>query len=361
MNRQQLSIVGLIGMAISMNQADASRWNGHNNPGNLHRRYEMNFDELPLEGEMSHAKMPWSGIYWPNKEGGISARWNDPYHDKKKAFKYPIYSRFTLEKMSMQQLERLSPAEKYDIYRGRYDFPTVKAERKKNRKGSAEWHGICHGWSPASIHYAEPAAVVMTNPDGIRVPFGSSDVKALLSYYYGVVDYQPGPQVGLRCQGISLRGACKDVNAGAFHVVLTNQIGLLDESFNLDIDRTREIWNQPVTGYKTRVLSRRRNNRMRARRTGVHTVYEVRTVLTYANDDRKPSWEPVMENENDDKRFASKTLEYTVEVNGWGQVVGGNWISHTRPDFLWTRPKVEFKGYYQGIGEIFQPAVAPRP
>ena len=34
----------------------------------------------------------------------------------------------------------------------------------------------------------------MTNPDGVTVPFGSSDVKALLSYYRAEVVRSPYPQ-----------------------------------------------------------------------------------------------------------------------------------------------------------------------
>jgi hypothetical protein len=43
--------------------------------------------------------------------------------------------------------------------------------------------GLCHGWAPASITYAEPKPITVTNADGITIPFGSSDIKAQLTYF----------------------------------------------------------------------------------------------------------------------------------------------------------------------------------
>jgi hypothetical protein len=38
--------------------------------------------------------------------------------------------------------------------------------------------------------YRQPHAVTLVNADGISVPFGSSDVKALLSYFTAEYDEQ---------------------------------------------------------------------------------------------------------------------------------------------------------------------------
>lgn len=35
----------------------------------------------------------------------------------------------------------------------------------------------------AALQYTQPNQVVLVNPDGIKVPFASSDVKALLDYF----------------------------------------------------------------------------------------------------------------------------------------------------------------------------------
>ncbi len=47
--------------------------------------------------------------------------------------------------MSLDDLKILSPAEKYDIYVGRYDYPTVQSEWKRTNPEDAHWEGLCHG------------------------------------------------------------------------------------------------------------------------------------------------------------------------------------------------------------------------
>ncbi|MFT2612728.1 hypothetical protein, partial [Escherichia coli] len=72
------------------------------------------------------------------------------------AFSYGLASEGRVRTMSYQELKGLSPAEKYDILEGRYDYPTVKAERERTHKNDATWYGLCHGLGPASIAYREP-------------------------------------------------------------------------------------------------------------------------------------------------------------------------------------------------------------
>ena len=45
------------------------------------------------------------------------------------------------------------------------------------------WAGYCHGWAPAANRFEEPLPVTVRNADGVEIPFGSSDVKALLTYF----------------------------------------------------------------------------------------------------------------------------------------------------------------------------------
>lgn len=45
----------------------------------------------------------------------------------------------------------------------------------------------------------QPDAVTLKNADGITIPFGSSDVKALLSYFLAEYNTVPTPYLGERC------------------------------------------------------------------------------------------------------------------------------------------------------------------
>jgi len=112
--------------------------------------------------------------------GGISHRYLS--HDPQD-FRYQLYTLEELKQMSAEQLKLLSPAEKYDIYVGRYDYPTVHSEWKRTHPTDASWFGLCHGWAPASLVFKNPNTTTLTNLDGITIPFGSSDIKAYLTYF----------------------------------------------------------------------------------------------------------------------------------------------------------------------------------
>ena len=86
-------------------------------------------------------------------------------------------------------LKALSPAEKYDIFMGKFSYPTVKFEWARTSASHPQWYGLCHGWAPAAIVYDEPNPVTLTGPSGVKVPFGSSDVKALLTHF--LANYGP--------------------------------------------------------------------------------------------------------------------------------------------------------------------------
>ncbi|RYZ79577.1 MAG: hypothetical protein EOP04_27490, partial [Proteobacteria bacterium] len=183
-------------------------------------------------------EMPWSDHYWPTYHGGITYRWGDPKSnllsqmisestDKEYAGQlddsvtlqkartevlgYSTYSREQLKTMDKNQRTRLiatlSPAEKLDIYRGAFDYPTVKSERVRtdilstlrtlpNADGNGfhtnpnykpgkkipTWFGLCHAWAPATINFREPGPLTVQSKDGFEIRLAGSDIKALLTF-----------------------------------------------------------------------------------------------------------------------------------------------------------------------------------
>ncbi|MDQ3231092.1 MAG: hypothetical protein M3Q07_04660 [Pseudobdellovibrionaceae bacterium] len=231
------------------------RWNSDNDPVKMFASqsgFETDFDVLPLNGRPE--KMPWSDHYWPTYHGGITYRWGDAKTSKlavavqsssdlrfsgqldndpalqnlrSEVLGYVPYTKEQLQAMSpanrTKLIRTLSPAEKLDIYRGAFDYPTVAAERERtgiartlrtlpgangvlapNPKYVPEskiptWFGLCHAWAPATVFFKEPKQVTMTSKDGFEVPMASSDVKALLTY---AVHHEKGgssPFMGQRC------------------------------------------------------------------------------------------------------------------------------------------------------------------
>src|SRR5207253_1035327 len=88
--------------------------------------YQSKFSDLPLTGAVNTESIPWSDSYWPGNRAGIANRWNSPFD---RMFSYVPPSLPLLKSMTQDRIALLSPAEKYDIYMGRYDYPTVAFER----------------------------------------------------------------------------------------------------------------------------------------------------------------------------------------------------------------------------------------
>jgi hypothetical protein len=200
---------------------------------------------------------------------------------------------------------------------------------------------MCHGWAPAALNFQEPHAIILKGPSGISVPFGSSDIKALLSLHSG--EYATSRQrfMAGRCNedlrsnpSAANNPECKDVNAGAFHLVLTNLIGRKKEGFVADVTRDLEVWNQPVSGFKTTIKGERMGRSEGANMTTVKEV-EVETVMNFGKE-ISPQWNSY------GAYMSSKTYRYRLELNALGQIVGGEWIESERPDFLWQLEKPEF-------------------
>src|SRR5690606_680961 len=240
-------LVVLASLALVGN-AQAAKWDRANNPnyfnGIAKNKMEMSFSKLPLESILKDDRLGWSDSYWPSYRGGIAHRWNNPNPEP---FKHKLHTHAEILKMSEEELSRLSPAELYDIAMGDYRFTLTKKVLKTYSPKDLWWEGICHGWSQAASNYPEPDKTVVINKDGVKVPFGSSDVKGLLSMHDSFNSKGLYVRVGARCGAVGKvageesegdavqtppsakdanRSECQDVNAGAFHIVLASMIGI---------------------------------------------------------------------------------------------------------------------------------------
>jgi hypothetical protein len=269
--------------------------------------------------------------------------------------------------MSAEQMGQLSPSELYDIANGDYNYTLTKKAFSLYTTRDLWWEGICHGWAQAATHFPEPRPVTITNRDGVKVPFGASDVKALLAMHeaynyknekFGFVgqrckvdgkvpgegddrDANPNPPSDIDAN----TDKCRDVNAGAFHVVIANMIGIHGKAFVADIDRYNDVWNQPITNFATTVLGEEAVT-PEENAVGVFRKLRVKTKMTYGEELKFFTPElaatgaknfvsklPVTGTPH--QEFRSKDYEYILELSADGKIVGGEWITQTRPDFLW--------------------------
>ncbi len=359
-----------------VSSAYAAKWNDTDNPLKFSRlsgkALTVKFGATPKAAKLSDTTLAWSDTFWPSNRGGISYRWNAEPNPEN--FSYKFLTKAEVERMSVEELEKLSPTEKYDIFMGQYSYPATRKVRSMYSTADAWWEGICHGWAPAGVLHSEPQRVNLKSKDGITVPFGSTDVKGLLSFYYAEAKATGYVRIGARCKvpGKVPGEAypedrvqtmprnpesknCAGVNAGALHVVLTNMIGVKDLGFVADVDRFSDVWNQPVMGYNYEVLSVR-DARGAELRDGVAKIAHVKMIMTYGEElsllDEEESVSVVSMNpvtNTEAQGFKSKNYEYTLEINAAGEILGGEWISETRPDFLWTESKASKFGVAAGI------------
>jgi hypothetical protein len=334
-------------LAIGRPIDQKEKWGGISDPLIINKTYESRFYMLPLKGSLERSQTIWSGDYWPLNKGIINYRWNAYSYDR-----ISSPSRTELEKMSQAEIAQLSPSEKFDIMNHRFDYPLKKSVQDNANPLAQDWEGICHGWAMASLHHQEPKPKNIIGPKGISIPFGSSDIKGLLSYYYAFAnktrDYR---QMGSRCDSDNYHqdeNCDQDLNAGAFHIILANQIGLENQSFIVDIYRFNEVWNHPVLSYETKILKEIKPANDSA--PGTKRSALVRTRIQFIGESRN-SWYP--QNGTLDRILKFQNLDYVLEINSYGEIIGGMWKSKERPDFLWIEEKTQkFTGHFNKLTEL---------
>jgi len=364
-------------------EVGAKAWNYRNNPHwQIDKTYEYHLNKLPKSGELK--KYPWTGNYWPHSDGGLTYRWN--LQGEKNLQKYWDYPLHDMKNMTGVDLNTLSPAEKYDLYLGNLNWNTVKEERNYSKintqiKASVKydpsykidsWAGICNAWSESTITFNNPKPIIVTGKLGHRIPFGASDIKGLLASMLNMDKVTPEKTIGERCfddldtlwgqvekgtlsedefYGISDRGPCGDVNAGAFHVVLTNQIALKDHGFMIDVDRGSQVWNQPVYSYEIQNMEQIPKIHDRAAK-GTKKVFYVHVKVHYVREMHQ-SWFSKIPH----KGFGIKDYEYFLELDKDEKIIGGAWSSYERPDYVWLRNSKKWKGAFAPLKKIYTASI----
>lgn len=385
---KKLLVAATVLMAAS---AHAEKWDKSNNPSYFNiiagGKMKMELGALPLAAKLKDDRLGWSETFWPSNLGGIAYRWNSP---NPQPFKFKLLAKEELQKMSQNQLSELSPAELYDISQGDYKYSLTKKVLNIYSADDLWWEGICHGWSQAASNYPEPDKAVVTNKDGIKVPFGASDVKGLLAMHDAFNSKGIYARIGDRC-GVegkvpgeafpedgdapmpaakdANRPECADVNAGAFHVVLANMIGVYSKGFVADVDRFNDVWNQPIVGYESSVheelpVSAAEFKNGIAKRVRVVTNMSYGDELEYYSPEAEAegtlgfvSKEPVTGTQR--QVTTTRKYEYILELDSFDNIVGGSWISEARPDMLWMKLKdtkfLDGRFPLAGLNSIYTP------
>jgi subtilisin-like proprotein convertase family protein len=401
-------------------------WNRANDPARFGQDFEYSFDVLKENAEGASEIVPWPDSYWPMVEDGYNYRWlgRDELSPAEKYDK--VFNNWEPE-VGLEAYMALRPySEPKTAYDEEYynnigpatDWAhavggnrraraitnpdgTLKKEfdedgdgivdedldgdeettEKDSWGGLERWFGHCHAWAPASYSQPEPQrAVTLEN-----VTFEISDIKALIQ-----ATFEGGDSIflGGRCnlrevkrdehgRIVDEQAECRDTNAGAFHVVLTNVVGRLGRSMVADVTRDYQVWNHPVRDYT--ILRQDEVDLARAlelvNRSGEEAYPYNDKAVRFAHVELRfryvvegyASSQPYLPRV--DRYTSTAYYEYLLEIDDAGNIIGGEWISEKRPDFLWSVTHRGTSVYHGGrlvmhtsnVQQLVDLATAPEP
>ena len=344
-------------------------WESSDDPRLLADDLEYTFAKLPTAGAAE--QIPWAANYWPTYRDNINHRWagdttQSPGEKFQEAFHLPglvdaISAEYGIDSQSHNTVCTTTD-----------DCNKTKGESCSKREGKDEgfcietWFGICHAWAPAALMEKEPVKPVTFN----GVEFKVNDIKALVSLSYDkelevkflslrcnkklgqapddATDAEKEQYTGLGEFGIPSDESCVDTNAGAFHVVITNFLGLRKQGLVEDRTIDYEVWNQPVRGFEVTL-----NEEVDAAKAN-ELIGVTDGTSDYKFNDKAVSFRRIKltldwiteSASSTDGNLASRIdtythqdrYEYIVELDAGGKVVGGEWVGASKtahPDFLW--------------------------
>lgn len=344
----------------------------------------INFLDIGVDGYLSNmaemekknlktAEMvvtPWVGNFWPLSKGMIAHRYADLTIERNGPWNYYL-NNFNesppMDYIKKGKIDLLSPAEKYDLLLGDVNFSLTKKmwawgkmemDKYSQIKG---WAGIGHGLALASLKFPNPlhSIKIWSIDKKYIITFTPDDIKAIGSMFYSLGTENPRT-MGQRCReenpqlgnnGRLTTEECFDLNPGKFHIALVNQIGLAQKSFVMDVAYNEPIWHYPVVGYRFEYFNLKKpynqanfesalikrskfeNDPFSAFRSGkTEFLIGIRAQVlsaSYKNPGYAVSYPKP-------KIF---DYEYELELDKDLNIVGGEWRSKERPDFIWQTAK----------------------
>lgn len=236
------------------------RWTSSDAPSLFATSLEFKFDALPLTGEAQ--TIPWAGNYWPTYDDNINFQW-DGANDSA-AVKYEKSFGVTGVEDAVSKAHGIDSRTTAKECKESSECNSALGETCGKRRGKdtgrciPTWWGICHAWAPAAILLPEPKRPVTRN----GVTFKVQDLKALATLVHNSTTSK---FVSLRCnvgagddvvkldeygRPSNANAQCRDTNAGTWHVLSTNYLGIKRQAFVEDRTYDHQVWNQPVRGYR---------------------------------------------------------------------------------------------------------------
>jgi hypothetical protein len=307
------------------------------------------YNNVRLTAQVTDTERYWSGFYWPTYKGGIAQRWqmgiqSESYTD----FLYSLFSFQDYLQLQPEQVMRLSPSEKYDLWVNDPSMGLTRAEQQKVMSTAQKygntiptWFGICDGWALATSMEAEPIKMVRAqSASGQQVHFYPEDIKALMAYYYTFAPKQyvaaggrcNRPVVTKDANGRVIESECRDINPATLHLALDRFVGDADQKLIMDLSRDEMVWNYPTQSYRFQYSNLRKLSDDPAylhAAPGTQSLIDVTTKIVLVGSVNPTTY--LMPQ----RTYMQKTWRYVLELDGNSNIIGGEWITEDHPDFVW--------------------------
>jgi hypothetical protein len=328
---------------------------------NIKEMDRLGYKKVQLEKE------PWSDSYWPTAKGQTAAR----YGAKNPADSdWPHHYNFFLSNppdmiVATGTVEKLSPAEKYDLLIGDSHWTLTHHQWQEGEQVNKKfgfvpaWTGICHGWAAAAIAFETPAkSVNVTAANGATsIRFYPSDIKALASLLWAngisqtrfAGDVCRAPHPSNDEVGRPLDEKCQNINPGTWHIGVVTQMGQNKKSMVMDRTYDIQIWNQPLYSYEYSYFNPQtlepvqrlaqgllpiakltKDKYKKYRAPGTQYVVGISMKVTYIAEIKANKYE------NQKNLTGTAKYMYDLELDGDLNIIGGEWYSNYHPDFIWT-------------------------
>lgn len=337
------------------------------------QKMELNLRTLDLRSHRSARSSitPWSDVSWKANKGLIAERLTDPRYQRlngwkaKRDFLRTYHPRWVLRQPGRDRddwIASLSPAEKYDLLLGVLEgglTDQISEFLDRNLAGKKQfpsWWGLCEGAAASSIYYPEPtrAVVLRSEAFGVDIPFYATDIKGLATMLWSRFNTDLRiPESGQQCA--NTEDTCFDANPASFHASLHHFLDLHPGMLVGEMDPTPVVWNFPIVAYSEQyyrpdrgaargakslaeaALSAGswRDPRRGKRAPGTAYVVGVRMSVSYGvNQPHHPPFEG-----SESRKINTRVLDYELELDSSWNMIGGEWVSGSHPDLLWSIPK----------------------
>jgi hypothetical protein len=136
-------------------------------------------------------------------------------------------------------------------------------------------------------------------------------------------------------------------------VVLANILGLQHKGFVIDRTRDLQVWNQPVWSYRSTIDGTQGPSPGAAEGTVKEVIVTSDVSYTVETQPRWDAW-------GQEAPSQISHYRYRLELDAGGNIIGGEWLTADRPDFMWMQEAPVFADYFAPLKAIYEASIGQR-